>query len=498
MDEWAELGRTLDTIVESGCAEVREDGEWLAELAGLRCELRRAGKNSILQLWSSERNLTRRILSVKEQSESRIVLEVQRFGRTKPGRLEIVRTDTTKSPGHISREQFRARLRRILAERFPDAAVESLTASPDLEHSFSGLYVRGLMREGSHTWAFLAVTQSEDAATIDGMLTFGILWLDWTRSRAERRAVEGLRLFVPESRSRFLRERTLALSSAARVEAFEFLEPDCDLRLMDRADAGNIDSRLFPRREIEATLDASARAATRIRALSSHAPGIADQIESRVLQGTGEVGFCFRGLPFARWTPDGIQFGIGDTVERLTPSTEPALKHLLHELERHRSPFASETNHPLYRAVPERWIETLVLEESARLDAQLDPRHLYSQVPAFAAGDRGVLDLLGVTRRGRLVVIELKASEDIQMPVQAVDYWLRVRRHQRDGDFQRQGYFPGIALDPEPPLVWLVAPGLRFHPATDTLLKYLSPEIQVTRIGLNENWRRDLRIVFRQ
>jgi hypothetical protein len=35
-----------------------------------------------------------------------------------------------------------------------------------------------------------------------------------------------------------------------------------------------------------------------------------------------------------------------------------------------------------------------------------------------------------------LVVIELKASEDIQMPVPAVDYWLRVRRHLRDGDFQ--------------------------------------------------------------
>jgi len=106
--------------------------------------------------------------------------------------------------------------------------------------------------------------------------------------------------------------------------------------------------------------------------------------------------------------------------------------------------------------------------------------------------------LLGVTWRGRLVVIELKASEDIQLPIQVVDYWLRVRRHQREGDFEQFGYFAGAKLDPQPPLVWLVAPGLRFHPATDTLLKYLSPEIQVTRIGLNENWRRGLKIVFRQ
>jgi hypothetical protein len=109
-----------------------------------------------------------------------------------------------------------------------------------------------------------------------------------------------------------------------------------------------------------------------------------------------------------------------------------------------------------------------------------------------------VLDLLGVTRRGQFVVIELKASEDIQMSVQAVDYWLRVRRHQRDGDFERYGYFAGMELDAKPPLVWLVAPGLRFHSATETLLKYLSPEIHVTRIGLNENWRPGLKVLFRQ
>jgi hypothetical protein len=139
-----------------------------------------------------------------------------------------------------------------------------------------------------------------------------------------------------------------------------------------------------------------------------------------------------------------------------------------------------------------------VLEDPSRLDAQLNSAFLYSQVPALASGDRGILDLLGVTRRGRLVVIELKASEDIQMPIQAVDYWLRVRRHQREGDFQRFGYFSGIELDPQPPLVWLVAPGLRFHSATEILLKYLSPEIQISRIGVNENWRHGIKVVFRQ
>jgi hypothetical protein len=494
-NEWAELDRALGEMASSGNVEVREDGEWLAELTGLHCEVHSQGKNSLVHLWSDERNLTRRVLRVKEHSEDRIILEVQRFGRTKPGRLEFLRTDSARPAARITREQFRARLQRVLADRFPDATVDSLTIAPDLEHSFSGLYVRGTMHEGSREWALLAVSPSEDAAAIEGILAFGLLWLDWRRSHAERRAVEGLRLLVPEGTSRCLRERVLALSTAARTEIFEFNEPDARMQKVDAADTGNLESWLVPRRETESVLAAARDAISRIRGI---VPDTAREIEARVPSRTHEVALCFRGLEFARWTQEGLFFGLGDARQRVSEETGAALERLIMQLELHRSPLAEETNHPLYRAAPERWLETLAIEDATRLDAQLDPAHLYAQVPALSAGDRGVLDLLGVTRRGRLVVIELKASEDIQLPIQAVDYWLRVRRHQRDGDFQRNGYFSGVEIDSQPPLVWLVAPGLRFHSVTDTLLRYLSPEIHITRIGLAENWRRGLKIVFRQ
>jgi hypothetical protein len=75
---------------------------------------------------------------------------------------------------------------------------------------------------------------------------------------------------------------------------------------------------------------------------------------------------------------------------------------------------------------------------------------------------------------------------------------LRVRRHQRDKDFQRFGYFSGVEIDPRSPPVWLVAPAFRFHSAAEILQKYLSPELQITRIGLNENWRRGIKVMLRQ
>src|SRR5207302_8500153 len=68
----------------------------------------------------------------------------------------------------------------------------------------------------------------------------------------------------------------------------------------------------------------------------------------------------------------------------------------------------------------------------------------------------------------------------------------------QSGEIARYGYFPGVALQQAPPLVYLVAPALRFHPATDDLLNCLSTEMEIVRVGLAEGWRRGLRVVMRQ
>jgi hypothetical protein len=157
-----------------------------------------------------------------------------------------------------------------------------------------------------------------------------------------------------------------------------------------------------------------------------------------------------------------------------------------------------DTRDALYRAQPERWLESMVREDVTRVDAALDARFVYAQVFAHSGSEHGILDLLTVTRSGRLAIIELKASEHIHLPLQAADYWLRVRKHLENGDIARYGYFPGIELQQVPPVVYLVAPALRFHPSTDNLLKYLSPELEVVCVGLAESWRRGLRVVMRK
>jgi hypothetical protein len=134
---------------------------------------------------------------------------------------------------------------------------------------------------------------------------------------------------------------------------------------------------------------------------------------------------------------------------------------------------------------------------------------LYSQVPALSSGDRGMLDLLTLDRSGRLVVIELKADEDLHLPMQTLDYWIRVRALNADrrrtpaadrplSAFEREGYFSASEVSPLPPRFILAAPALRIHPANLPVLRYLSREVDWELIALSEHWRNELKIVFRK
>ena len=122
---------------------------------------------------------------------------------------------------------------------------------------------------------------------------------------------------------------------------------------------------------------------------------------------------------------------------------------------------------------------------------------------------RGMLDLLTLDRNCRLVVIELKANEDLHLPLQALDYWIRVRALNADRQrsagsdrplsaFEREGYFPETEISSLPPRLLLAAPALRIHPANLPVLRYFLPEVDWELIALSEHWRQQLQIVFRK
>jgi hypothetical protein len=487
-----ELEASLREFTARGAVEVRENGSRVASLALLSWEVRSAGTKPLLHLWSEQYNLTRRVLSITDQSDKRLALAVERFGGAKPARLELVLVGFERSAKELSREEFCTRLSRVLAEQFPDESVESLVISPDLEHSLSGNYARGLLRRGPTRIAILAVPDGDFLEAAAGSLTFGLLWFDRVRRLARRGKVSALRLILPKRASLQVAHRIAAVDSSIPLELFEYDSARETLERVDPKSLANLSTFLVHPWEAQALLDRARPALDSIIAFAGHEITIHPAVPSC------EVFLRFRGLSFARWEDGRVFFGANDPWQELTPQSRRALERLMEDLKTYRHPLASDTRHSLYRAQPERWLESLVREDVTRVDAVLDPRYIYSQVFAKAGGEHSILDLLGVTRSGRLAILELKASEHIHLPLQAADYWLRVRRHLQHGDFGRYGYFPHMQLQDAPPLVYLVAPALHFHPATDTLLRYFSRELEIVRVGLTQSWRRGLRVVMRQ
>jgi hypothetical protein len=287
--------------------------------------------------------------------------------------------------------------------------------------------------------------------------------------------------------------------NAAKFQLFTLDERDESPELVDLSDHGNIDTRLV-------RCPDSSQARSRFADAIAKVLALAPQAEVALLSPI-EVAFRLHGLEFARAraanvpgsfrVEEELTFGTPGCETRLTPETEPLLREFIATVVEARNP-RGDRRDPLWRMYPERWLESLVFRNVAAVDSRLDPEHVYSQVPAFSASDRAMIDVLTCTRDGRLAVVELKADEDIHLPMQGLDYWARVLWHHGRGEFQQHGYFSGVQLSPRPPLLLLIAPSLRVHPAADTLLRCFSPAIDWMLVGVDERWREGLSVIYRK
>ena len=504
----------------------------------------------VLHVWSGQRNQVRRIMAAVRRGGT-LRLKAQRFGQREPHSLEIVtergrRSASTQEGG---RERYRQLLQRVLRREFPEGAPRDLRASMDLQHSFGPAYARGQQVKGQRAWAVIGVGAAESSAMIEGVLTIGILWMAYCREHAAgRRVVEGLRVIVPAGHGGTTLARMAWLDSRiAKYSLFELDEATEQLVERDAGDHGNLATRLMrASNEMAATEPGGrfAEAIPRVLALLPERPRTHDGFvtaahrKERVLpsadkgfemrlRSSAELGFLRYGLEFARVRAafQGESFnrklevtvGSGSQETVLTEGNAGAMRAMVHELFARRSAVqsghdgvvqeTSRADDPLFRTQPERWLESLLRADVTALDTHLQAEPVYVQVPAIAgAGDRGMLDLLAVTTEHRLAVIEVKADEDLHFAMQGLDYWIRVRAHHLAyvdpatglGDLQQHGYFPETRLLPEAPVLYLVAPALRIHPATETVLRHFDARVPWRLVALDERWRTRIRPVWRK
>ncbi len=384
----------------------------------------------------------------------------------------------------------------LACANWPGAQSERVRLSAGARRAEPGRYARIIItrahRELTAVTGPVVALNPRDA---DTLVTSALLW--WLRLNRSARfaSLHQLWLVVPRE------------LSAATTHRLALLRPDLrrDLILFERDEAWQALTPVAvpelarmltpPPRALRPTRVDLSDTAARIAAL---APDAIDVVRAR----HGET-LRFHGLAFARVrrTLRREHVWFGTNARRLLDADNwPELAKLLGELATHRRPDAPDRRHALYRAAPEAWLESLLRSDITQLDPGLVLAPLHAQFrPASEQNMRGArpVDLLALRRDGRLVVIELKVTEEAALPLQGADYWRRVEAHRRAGHIAAAQLFGALPLAAEPPLVYLVAPIFRFHRAFAALARCITKEIELYRFDLNEDWRAGVRVVRR-
>jgi hypothetical protein len=509
LDSLRQLQGDIEAFIHAlGHPVVVEDGIELFDLSVDRWRLAVEFGKLIFEAWSEARSVVRRVERLTHRERRRMAVQVRKRAAAESSGLEFRERslgERAEGAAPPSRAQFRQDLVQTLEREYPGWRLERVSNRSDREHSFSAWYTRGCARRGRTAWAFLGLSESETPAAADSMLAFGLIWLDWLRSRPDGVSVPGLKLFLPRGAAEATAHRAACLDPrAVQVEILEWSASESRLARLDLCDYGNVETRLVPHLERQALAE---RHRELVRGLLGD---LAERVD--LVPDAGFLSLRVRGLELARvegsLAPQ-VYFGLEGGYRKFEEPDGAEFRAFVERAVQLRRAPGGERSHELYRLEGERWLESLLVGDVTKIDPALEPDCVYPQVPAFSgplscAMHRGVIDILGVTRGlrlgagNRLAVIELKVQEEINLPLQGLDYWLRVKWLQERGQFKPSGYFPGIELTDEPPLLYLVSPAFRFHSTTASLIRYFDPAIEIVQVGLNEQWREGIKVLFRR
>lgn len=514
-EEAAQAKYALEQSVLAGAVwELWLGEERLAALARDSFEFSVEWGKLIFAWWDEERAQSWR-LTAYEVDAAEVRLQATRgMGReTKMLTLrDVARARAQAALEDLTLGERRARFAQLLAQLITQRGDElrSPRASADPVHSASarpGRYARLRLRVEGETVLASAVNEAETQSDIDGMLAAGLVWLaNFNATREVNQRARQLWLCLPHERAQTTIERLTLLDAApfgARIECFVINEQQAEMTAVQPAAQGEL-LNAHPR-EVHwpgATVT-SERWRARILALAP------DLIEARPRPQYEGESFSLHGLEFARVTngdPPRVQFGVAGLRREdaqtaaagrsatLNEINFAALERLVREIIKYRAADTPDRQHPFYRLRPEAWLEALLRRDIRALDVALDERFVYAQIPTWRGEERSVIDLLTINNQGRLVVIEIKASEDPQLPLQGLDYWLRVEQARLRGELERRGLFAGAEIVNQAPLLYLVAPRLRFHRTFAIVARCLTPQIEAYQLGLNTDWRAGVRV----
>jgi hypothetical protein len=330
-------------------------------------------------------------------------------------------------------------------------------------------------------------------ATGESVLASSILWFERLQSRAKKPARE-LHIVAEKRPAANLQKLHGLLKAPMRssIRIIELNRTGGEETLKPRAELTT--SRLWGEKAKKLNLPTEIPISATAQRIIALEPGAIDVMHSR----QGET-LRFNGMSFARVRTlagkEAAWFGIERAKRPLNEETWPEMVRLVDDLKNYRTAHTASKRHEFYRHSSESWLESILRRNIKLLDANLVLAPIYNQFRT-AAADK--IDLLALRRDGRLVVIEIKASADRETPFQAADYWRKIEHLRRRGELRRARVFGDLEMLDKPPLVYAVAPALSFHRDFEHFARMLTPEIELWRFELHENWREEIKVIARR
>lgn len=483
----------LELYLLGGSFDLYEDERFVSKVESRHSSTEVSFGKLILYCWGDGWSRSWRVLRC-EVTPDRLRLEcAKQMGRALCS-VQLQRGEAPVEPPQ-SRSEFALKLAAMVESNFAGLSVERAVVGRDDHRHFSGIHVRLTIKDRGLIIAGIGVSGQESQPNIDTALGAGLIWLDALRRK--RATINRLMIFAPCDRAANIATRLTAVRVAgASISLCEVNETNGTLRPVAPFDQGDLSDRLR-KASLKAEWPRTSELPTEVSALVDGVHRLAPNLVE-INRRDNWILLSIRGLEFARVSINRkrIEFGQGRSKARLTESNKSRLENLVAEIARNRAPDSDDRNSPLFRDHAERWLESMLRRDVRVLEASLDPRYVYSQVPAYRGEQRSFIDLLAVTREGRLAVIELKVAEDSEFPFQGLDYWLRIDWHRLRGDFERRGYFKNLKLTDDTPLLYLVAPLFRFHATTRLIAGSIAEHVPVYRVGLNEDWRAGVRVLL--
>lgn len=390
------------------------------------------------------------------------------------------------------------RLAQVASDFLSGAKVERAVLSPGMRRDQPGRYARIVLCRPHERIAATATVAQSDARNVDSLFSSALMWFNRVRQSPKRPFIERLLMIVEHQILEAARQRHVLLRDELRrvIELHEIDEEWQQLEAVRPFERKH----LWRKRLARFPPVTEAETTERAQEIIAYAPHATDVVASR----HGQT-LRYHGLPFARLRRvldrDRIWFGIEGSRRRLLDEYyREDWKKLLLDLEEHRNVNATDRRHWLYRAAGEAWLESILRRDISKLDPGLIVAPLHAQFRTSHGGPTGArpIDLLALRHDGRLAVIELKVNEDREHVFQGVDYWRRVEAHRRRGHISSAKLFGEREISDESPLVYLVAPTLRFHRSFATLAKTIAPDVEIYRFDINEDWRAGVRVVRRE